>query len=64
MAKLQLNCKRCGGFIYEEEIYYDQDNVKNMQLGCYGCSHKSYIEYTKWKQFKNKLARACSNNVN
>ena len=63
MRKYQLTCRKCGGFVHEEEIYYDQDGIKNMQLGCYICSHKAYIEYKKWQEFKNKLEKACLKNV-
>lgn len=63
MVSFQLTCKRCRGFIHEEEIYFDQNGIKNMQLGCYTCSHKGYIEYRKWQIFKDKLLKACLKNA-
>ena len=63
MARIKLTCKKCGGFMYEEEVYYDQNGIKTMQVGCYGCAHKGYIEYKKWLEFKNKLSKACVSNA-
>jgi hypothetical protein len=54
----QLKCKRCGGFIYEEEDFYDENDTRIMQLGCYICSHKGYIKYKKWEVFKQRLTEA------
>lgn len=58
MYSYQLICKRCGGFLYEEEIFYDQNDEKIMQIGCYICSHKGYTELKNWKKFKNGLLKA------
>ena len=53
-----LKCKNCGGFISEEEVFYDDNDKKIMQLGCYSCYHKAYIEYKEWTSFKKKLSKA------
>lgn len=59
MLSYRMKCKRCGGFLYEEETFYDQNDVCNMQIGCYICSHKAYIPVREWDKFKAKLAEAC-----
>ena len=53
-----LKCKKCGGFLHEEEVYYDEDNNKIVQIGCYQCSHKAYIKAKEWAVFKKKLDAA------
>jgi ribosomal protein L33 len=58
-----LRCKNCGGFIYEEEVFYDDNGKKMIQLGCYQCSHKVYVASKKWNEFKDKLAKAAIKNV-
>lgn len=57
-----FKCKNCGGFVYEEEIYYDDNDKKIVQLGCYQCSHKAYIESRKWNIFKNQISKALKKN--
>ena len=51
-------CKRCSGTLYEEEIFWDEDSLKFMQVGCYQCADKLYIEYSKWEAFKKAYAKA------
>ena len=51
-----FTCKRDGGFVYEEEIYYE-DSAKIMQLGCFSCGHKVYVGYSEWEKFKLKIER-------
>lgn len=58
-----LKCKNCGGFVYEEEFYYDQNDTRIVQIGCYQCSHKTYIEAVKWDKFKSQLAKAIKKSV-
>ena len=58
MLTFQLKCRRCGGFLYEEEVFYDQNDVRTMQIGCYICSHKGYMKEKGWNEFKLKLAKA------
>lgn len=58
MVSYQMKCKRCGGFLYEEETFYDQNDVCNMQIGCYICSHKAYLPMKEWNLFKTKLLKA------
>lgn len=53
-----FKCKKCGGFVYEEEVFFEADNTKKIQLGCYSCPHKVYVEYQKWLSFKNRLEQA------
>lgn len=50
-----FRCRRCGGFVYEEEVFYEADGIKKMQLGCYQCPNKVYVEYYKWIKFKAQL---------
>lgn len=57
MAALHLYCKRCSGKIYEDEVY-TENNVKKMQLGCYTCSQKLYVDWNKWNWFLFKLNNA------
>lgn len=58
-----LKCKNCGGFVYEEETYVDDNKNRIIQLGCYQCSHKAYIEQKKWQEFKKKLSKAARANA-
>ena len=58
-----LKCKNCSGFVYEEEIFYDDNDKRIVQLGCYQCAHKAYIESRKWNEFKDKLAKATKKNA-
>lgn len=53
-----LKCKNCGGFVYEEETYYDDNYARIIQIGCYQCSHKAYVESKKWEDFKSKIEKA------
>lgn len=53
-----IKCKRCSGFIYEEEVFWEDDGAKKIQLGCYTCPHKVYVDYKQWQDFKAKLKRA------
>lgn len=61
---MNLKCKYCGGFVYEEEIFYevDEDNsdrmTKIMQIDCMHCSRKRYIKYKDWLAFKEGLSKA------
>jgi len=55
---MMLRCKRCSGFMYEEEVFYEADSIKKIQLGCYSCPHKVYVEYSKWIKFKKQLGDA------
>lgn len=57
-----LKCKKCGGFLYEEEVYYDEDDNKIVQIGCYQCSHKAYIKAKDWAFFKKKINDAIKKN--
>ena len=56
-----LRCKHCKGMLYEEEIWFDQNHVKTMQIGCYQCYKKLQIEYKEWVSFKKKLQRSLEN---
>lgn len=53
-----FKCRNCGGFVYEEEVYWDDHNVKMQQLGCYQCSDKVYVTYEKWTAFKKRLLQS------
>ena len=53
-----IYCKKCAGKLYEEEIWVDNDNIKQQQVGCYQCSNKIQVEYKEWVDFKNKLYKA------
>jgi hypothetical protein len=53
-----LKCKNCAGFVYEEEVYYDENDKRIVQIGCYKCSHKTYVESSKWEKFKADLEKA------
>ena len=44
--------------MYEEEVFYEADSIKKIQLGCYSCPHKVYVEYSKWIKFKKQLGDA------
>lgn len=49
-----FTCRKDEGFVYEEEIYYEE-GIKLMQLGCFSCGHKVYVEYKQWEDFKKKI---------
>jgi hypothetical protein len=51
-------CKRCGGTLYEETVFWDENKHKFMQIGCYLCSDKVYAPFKEWVAFKNKVAKA------
>ncbi len=55
---MNLRCKRCGGTLYEEEVFYDDNDMKFQQMGCYACPEKVVIDYGKWIKFKKKLNSA------
>lgn len=57
-----LKCKNCAGFVYEEETYYDENDTRIVQIGCYQCSHKAYVESYKWEKFKDQLKKAIKKN--
>jgi len=50
-------CKRCGGKLYEEEIFTADDDVTYMQIGCYNCPNKIYCSLKKWNKFKRDLQK-------
>lgn len=54
MAAVDLKCKHCNNKLYESEIYYEI-KVKKIELGCYGCSKKLYLDFKKYDDFKKKL---------
>jgi len=58
-----FRCKNCGGFLYEEEFFFDEENKHIVQLGCYQCSQKIYIESRKWESFKKKVKKAKNKSV-
>lgn len=53
-----INCRNCGGAIYEEESYYDLYYERTIQLGCRQCSKKVQVNEKDWNDFKDKLAKA------
>lgn len=53
-----MYCKKCTGKLYEEEIWFDYDNVKQQQIGCYQCSNKIQVEYKEWVALKKKILKA------
>lgn len=53
-----LYCKNCSGFLYEEEIFEEEDGTKYMQVGCLICSEKLYIHLKTWNKFKKDLEKA------
>lgn len=63
MKTFMLKCKNCGGLVCEEETFIDDNDKKIMQIGCYICYHKAYIEFGDWKKFKKKLSEAVKSNV-
>jgi RNase P subunit RPR2 len=53
-----LYCKNCSGFLYEEEIFKEDDGTQYMQVGCLICSEKLYIHLKTWNKFKKDLEKA------
>ncbi len=53
-----IYCKHCSGKLYEEEVWFDENNVKHQQIGCYQCYKKVQVEYQEWLSFKRKLNNA------
>jgi RNase P subunit RPR2 len=51
-------CKNCSGFLYEEEIFEEEDETKYMQIGCLSCAKKLYIHLKVWNNFKRDLDKA------
>lgn len=54
MAAIDLKCKRCNGKLYEVEVYYEL-KVKKIELGCYQCPHRLYLDFKKYKDFLKML---------
>lgn len=56
MAAIHLKCVSCGGKLFEDDVYWEL-NEKKIELGCYQCSKRVYINYKKYKDFLKKLAK-------
>ena len=50
---LVLICPHCSGRMYEEETYFEQGE-KKIELGCYQCPKKMYVNYRKYMNFLEK----------
>jgi len=53
-----IYCKHCGGKLYEEEVWVDNNGVEMQEIGCYQCPKKLQIKITEWASFKKKLRNA------
>jgi hypothetical protein len=49
-----LKCKRCGGRVIEDEIYYESGKAYQ-DLECLLCSEHFYLTLTEWSKQKNKM---------
>jgi hypothetical protein len=53
-----MYCKRCTGKLYEDEIWYDSNGVKQQEISCYQCPAKIQVEHHEWLKLKRKIESA------
>ena len=43
--------------MYEADIFYADDDIRYIELGCYNCPHKLYPTLKEWNKFKRALEK-------
>lgn len=48
---LPMSCKRCGGNLYEEEIFRE-DKKQLVEIKCLHCARSFFVDYKKYREWR------------
>jgi len=54
-------CRKCGGRVLEDEIYWDGDGVKTITLTCLHCGKEHNAEHKSYLHLLDEIERAIRN---